>query len=51
MKCEDNLRPFVETMKALKLTDDGPGINLNIYENNYVLAFDLTSMQASNVYL
>ena len=51
MKCEDNLRPFVETMKALKFTDDGPGINLNHYENHYVLAFDLTSMQESNVHL
>ena len=51
MKCEDNLRPFVETMKALKFTDDGPGINLNHYENHYVLAFDLTSMQESNIHL
>ena len=49
MKCTNNLRPFVTTMEALKFKDDGPNVKLVEYEDHYLLFFDFTSMQESNV--
>ena len=51
MNCTNNLRPFVTTMEALKFKDDGPNVKLVEYEDHYLLFFDLTSMQESNVEL
>ena len=45
----NNIRTYVTTMKALKFEEDGPGIPLDDYTNHYVLVFDLTSTQESNV--
>ena len=47
----DDIRAFVTTMKALKFDEDGPGVPFSDYHNHYVLVFDLTSTQESNVHM
>lgn len=51
LDCVNNARPYVTTMQALKFEEDGPNIPLSDYENHFVLVFDLTSTQESNVLL
>ena len=43
----DNCRLYVATMKAMKFQDDIPSIPVDNFKDHYVLAFDLTSMQAA----
>ena len=41
----DNCRLYVTTMKAMNFQDDIPSIPIDNFKENYVLAFDLISMQ------
>ena len=41
----DNCRLYVTTMKAMNFQHDIPSIPVGIFEDHYVLVFDLTSMQ------
>ena len=41
----DNCRPYVTTMKAMNFQDDIPSIPIDDFKDQYVLVFDLTSMQ------
>ena len=45
----DDIRAYVTTMRALKFEEDGPNIPFDNYMDHYVLVFDLTSTQESNV--
>ena len=51
MNCVNDFRPYITTMEALKFKEDGPNVKLEDYQNHYLLFFDLTSMQESNVEL
>ena len=41
----DNCRLYVTTMKAMKFQDDIPSLPIDDFKDQYVLVFDLTSMQ------
>ena len=41
----DNCRLYVTTMKAMNFQDDIPSIPIDDFKDQYVLVFDLTSMQ------
>ena len=41
----DNCRLYVTTMKAMNFQDDIPAIPIDNFQDQYVLVFDLTSMQ------
>ena len=41
----DNCRLYVTTMEAMSFQDDIPSIPIDNFQEHYVLAFDLTSMQ------
>ena len=41
----DNCRLYVTTMKAMNCQDDIPSIPIDEFKDNYVMVFDLTSMQ------
>ena len=41
----DNCCLYVTTMKAMNFQDDFPSIPIDEFKDNYVLVFDLTSMQ------
>ena len=41
----DNCRLYVTTMKAMNFQGDIPSIPVDIFKDNYVVVFDLTSMQ------
>ena len=41
----DNCRLYVTTMKAMNFQDNIPSIPIDNFRDNYILVFDLTSMQ------
>ena len=51
MNCVNDYRPYITTMEALKFKEDGPNVKIENYPDHYLLFFDLTSMQESNVVL
>ena len=38
-------RPYVTTMKALQFNEDFPALPMENFQNQYILLFDLTSLQ------
>ena len=45
----ENCRLYVTTMKAMNFQDDIPSIPIDVFEDHYLLVFDLTSMQDATV--
>ena len=38
-------RPYVTTMKAMQLNENFPALPMEVFQNHYILVFDLTSLQ------